>query len=105
MPAYCDVYVTPNAKEPMASEFGPFPAGSMIVKAKLEGQTRRAPVLYTVMLKMEKGYDDMHGDWEYAVLDGPSRRVLARGRIDSCIDCHTAYAATDYVTRVYMMPR
>lgn len=104
-PAYCDVYVTANAEEAMASGKGAYPPGSVIVKTKLEGENRLTAVLYTVMRKMERGYDEPHGDWEYAVLDGPSRRVLARGRIDSCIECHAAYAATDHVTRAYMTPR
>jgi len=33
------------------------------------------------------------------VLDGTNKRVLSRGRIDSCIDCHRHYAETDFVTR------
>jgi hypothetical protein len=101
-PAYCHVYVTADGKEPMASGKGHYPLGAVIVKAKLDSEKSRDPVLYTVMRKMEEGYDAAHGDWEYAVLDGPSERVLARGRIDSCIECHQQYAATDYVTRAYM---
>ena len=77
----------------------------MIVKAKLESEKSSDPVLYTVMRKMEKGYDAEHGDWEYAVLDGPNKRVLSRGRIDSCIECHKQYASTDYVTRAYVKPK
>lgn len=101
-PAYCHVYVTPDAKEPMATGEGHYAPGAVIIKAKLESEKSRDPVLYTVMRKMEEGYDAKHGDWEYAVLDGPSKRVLARGRIDSCIECHQQHASTDYVTRAYM---
>jgi hypothetical protein len=101
-PAYCHVYVTAGAKEPMASGEGHYPVGAVIVKAKLESENSSDPVLYTVMRKMEKGYDAEHGDWEYAVLDGPNKRVLSRGRIDSCIECHKQYASTDYVTRAYV---
>ena len=80
-------------------------ATSVIVKAKLKSETSRDAILNTVMRKMQDGYDSMHGDWEYAVLDGPSNRVVARGRIDSCITCHREYASTDYVTRAYMTAR
>jgi len=104
-PAYCHVYVTGDATEPMATGKGPYPLGAVIVKAKLESKESRDPVLYTVMRKMEEGYDAKHGDWEYAVLDGSSKRVLARGRINSCIECHQQHASTDYVTRVYMKPK
>ena len=54
------------------------------------------------MRKMAAGYDPEHGDWEYAVLDGTNKRVLSRGRIDSCIECHRHYAETDFVTRSYL---
>ena len=101
-PAFCHVYVTADAKEPMAAGKGAYPRGSAIVKAKLDSEESSDVVLYTVMRKMEEGYDAKHGDWEYAVLDGPSKRVLARGRIDSCIECHQQYVSTDYVTRAYM---
>jgi hypothetical protein len=40
--------------------------------------------------------------WEYAVLDGPTKRVLSRGRIDSCIECHRHYESTDFVTLAYL---
>ena len=101
-PAYCHVYVTTGAKAAMASGEGHYPVGAVIVKAKLESEKSSDPVLYTVMRKMVKGYDAEHGDWEYAVLDGPNKRVLSRGRIDSCIECHRQYESTDYVTRAYV---
>jgi len=101
-PAYCHVYVTTGAKAPMASGEGHYPVGAVIVKARLESKESRDPVLYTVMRKMEKGYDAEHGDWEYAVLDGPNKRVLSWGRIDSCIECHRQYASAEYVTRAYV---
>ena len=104
-PAYCHVYVTADAKEAMVSGKGRYPRGAVIVKAKLASEKSGNPTLYTVMRKMEEGYDAKHGDWEYAVLDGPSKRVLARGRIDSCIECHQQHAETDHVTRAYMKSR
>lgn len=104
-PAYCHVYVTPGAREPMTTGRGVYPRGSVIVKAKLNSERSSNAVLYTVMRKMPQGYDDKHGDWEYAVLDGSSKRVVARGKIDSCIECHKEHASADYVTRAYMSPK
>lgn len=101
-PAYCHVYVTKEGTEMMTSGKGEYPQGTVIVKSKLESKTSDDAILYTVMRKMEKDYDADHGDWEYSILDGPSKRVLARGKLDSCIACHQAYAATDYVTRAYI---
>lgn len=102
--AYCHVYVSAEAKEPIIAGADAYPAGAVIVKAKLPSEESRDAELFTVMRKMEPGYDADHGDWEYAVVDGPSKRVMARGRIDSCIECHRHYAATDHVTRAYMNP-
>jgi hypothetical protein len=101
-PAYCHVYVSEEGKEPMLTGKGAYPRGCVVVKTKLASEQSTDVMLYTVMRKMEAGYDAKHGDWEYSVLDGPSQRILARGRIDSCIECHEQHASTDYVTRAYV---
>ncbi|MBM3964995.1 MAG: hypothetical protein FJ308_07975 [Planctomycetes bacterium] len=100
--AYCHVYVSLEGIEAMKSGQGKYPQGTVIVKSKLESETSGDAILYTVMRKMKKAYDADHEDWEYSILDGPSKRVLARGKLDSCIACHQAYATTDYVTRAYI---
>jgi len=100
-PTFCHVYVSPEGKGAMVSGKGTYPRGAVIVKSKLTREKNGDPVLFTTMRKREAGYDPRHGDWEYAVLDGRSKRVLARGRIESCISCHRKYASTDYVTRAY----
>jgi len=104
-PAYCHVYVTEDAKKTLLSGEGTYPVGTVIVKSKLENQKSREAILYTVMRKREPGYDAGHGDWEYAVLDGRTKRIQSRGRIDSCIDCHQQYESTDFVTRAYLKSR
>ena len=101
-PAWCHVYVTKNAKETILSGEGTYPEGAVIVKSKLESKESTKPILFTVMRKRAAGYDPEHGDWEYAVLEGRTNRVLSRGRIDSCIDCHQQYQETDHVTRAYL---
>ena len=35
---------------------------------------------------MLEGSDSDNGPWEYTVLDGPSKRVLASGKVDSTLD-------------------
>ena len=101
-PAFCHVYVTQNGKGTMASGKGRYPQGAVLVKSKLASEKSNDPVLFTVMRKREAGYDPRNGDWEYAVLGGRSKRVLAQGRIESCISCHQKAASSDYVTRSYM---
>ncbi len=50
-----------------------FPKGSVIVKEKMaphsEGST---PLLYTIMIKRERGYNPPFGDWEFEVASGDS---------------------------------
>lgn len=101
-PAYCHIHVTENGKKTLLSGEGTYPVGTVIVKSKLENPKSREAILYTVMRKRAAGYDPEHGDWEYAVLEGRTNRVLSRGRIDSCIDCHQQYQETDHVTRAYL---
>jgi hypothetical protein len=102
MKAYCHVYVSKAAKEPILTGRGSYPEGAVIIKSKLAGKDGTKPILYTVMTKMAAGYDADHGDWRYSVLEGPSLREVAAGRIDSCIECHDHYKDTDYVTRAYL---
>ena len=103
--AYCNVYVNETAKNTMLTGKGVYPVDSLIVKSKLLDKDKPNIELYTVMRKMPMGYDPEHGDWEYSIIDGESKRVFAAGRIGSCIDCHAGYKDTDYVTRVYLSIR
>ena len=102
-PAYCHVYVNTTARAVIMAGKGRYPAGSLIVKSKFRNKDASEKIeLYTVMRKRDVGYDTKNGDWEYSVVDGRTRRVLARGTIESCINCHAEYKSTDYVTREYL---
>jgi hypothetical protein len=99
---YCDIFVTAGALDIIRSGQGRYPVGSLIVKAKYPSKDRAPIELFTVMRKMKPGYAPETGDWEYSVVDGDAHRILARGKIASCIRCHNDYQATDFVTRTYM---
>lgn len=103
-PAFCHVYVSKDAELAIRTGDPNYPVGAIIVKSKFAKGKQDRPVLFTVMRKMQSGYDTNHGDWEYSIVDGTTRRVQARGRIDSCIQCHAEYKETGYVTREYMRP-
>jgi hypothetical protein len=79
-----------------------FPRGTMIVKQKLAAETSVDPELLTVMIKREAGYDKSHGDWEYAVFDGPGSKLTRRGKLENCRGCHAKQARIDYVFRTYL---
>jgi hypothetical protein len=100
--AFCHVYVNALAKETILSGKGTYPEGSIVIKSKLGKPDDRNPVLLTVMQKMPSGYDEEHGNWRYSVVDGTEFRLIAAGRIESCIACHDQYAETDYITRTYL---
>ncbi|MEM1227218.1 MAG: cytochrome P460 family protein [Planctomycetota bacterium] len=101
-PAYCHVYASRDAEYLVRTGGSDYPVGALIVKTKFPKNHPKRIEIYTVMRKMHSGYDVENGDWEYSVIDGRTRRLQSRGRIDSCIECHAAYSKTDYVTRAYI---
>jgi Cytochrome P460 len=98
---WCHIYVNEAGLKTMQSGEGEYPEGTVIVKQKYHDATLKDIELHTVMKKMRPGYDPEHGDWEYAVISGNAKKEYSRGRTDTCITCHAAYAKTDYVTRLY----
>lgn len=100
--AFCNVYVNELAKPAMLAGRSDYPIGSLIVKSKLRSKAKADIELFTVMRKMAHSYDPENGNWEYSVVDGRSERVYSRGKIDSCISCHSEYRDTDFVTRTYL---
>ena len=81
---------------------GQYPTGSVIAKQKFSGASTQNIELYTLMKKMQPGFDPTNNDWEYSVVDGTGRKTIAVGRIESCIGCHSQYPGTDFVTREYL---
>ncbi len=99
---YCHVFITSGGANTIRSGEGNYPVGTVIVKQKFADAKGKSTELYTLMRKMEPGYDPEHSDWEYSVVNRKATQVLARGKIASCIECHQSYRETDFVTRVYL---
>ena len=99
--AAIQVYVNPESFASFMNDDTKFPVGTMILKEKFPNMDAKVPELYTGMLKREQGYNPKAGDWEFFVLTGDRNAVTARGRIDSCMDCHQQYAKSDFVTKQY----
>lgn len=74
------------------------PVGSIIVKEKLDGTNRLG---YAVMQKRARGFDPLHGDWDYTYFDDGLSKVTAQGKVASCRDCHANAKETDYLFRAY----
>jgi hypothetical protein len=101
---HCHVFANERARKPIQSGNGEYPAGSVIVKQKYYTQFAKKTALFTIMRKMDDGYDDENGNWEYSVVNSTGKKLLSSGREASCIACHAQYADTDFVTRVYLDP-
>jgi hypothetical protein len=52
-------------------------------------------VAITVMYKV-KGYNPEAGDWFWAKY-GPDGKIAAEGKVNSCIECHGAKKANDFI--------
>ncbi len=77
------VYVTAAAKDAVFSLSGKIESGTVLVMEQFErGREEPGPIL--MMEKMPTGFDDAHGDWRYAVVDGASVKVAP----ESCASCH-----------------
>lgn len=73
--AYCHVYVSKDAEPVIGTGGAEYPAGSLLVKTKFPKEHPNRIELYTMMRKMNPGYDPDNGDWEYSVIDGRTRRI------------------------------
>jgi len=102
---FCDVYISKDGEAAIRTGSAEYPVGTLVIKSKYPDEERSKIELYTVMRKMPKGYWPEHGDWEFSVLDSEKKHVLARGRVESCADCHDAYSASGYLTRSYLRER
>ena len=78
-----------------------FPPGTVILKQKFRDAAVLEPLLYTGMLKREKGYNPACGDWEFFAVTGDGKSVTERGRVSSCMACHRRYSKSDFVTKEY----
>jgi Cytochrome P460 len=104
--AWASVYVNAKGTSAMMTERHPaFPEGSIIVKEKLYTVDSKVPTVLTVMIKRETGYNPESRDWEYLVLDGPATKIVERGKLSRCNQCHERYEDTDFVTMLYLNPR
>ena len=95
---YINVYVNSVGKTEMLEKKNPvFPVGTIIVKEKLLTLESKKPVLLTVMIKREKGFNPQVGDWEFMTLDGTAANITSRGKIESCQSCHVNYKENDFI--------
>jgi hypothetical protein len=96
------VFINPEAADIIKSGKGVYPEGTIILKQKFLDAEAKQTEFYTGMRKREKDYNPRYGDWEFFTLDQAGTKVTARGKIDSCMDCHANWKETDFVSRKYL---
>lgn len=97
-------FVNPENETVVKAGTNPVPVGTTIVKEKWWREDALAPDAYAAMIKREPGYDPVHGDWEYVYVtkDETEKRIVERGKLTSCINCHRNAKTTDYLFRTYL---
>lgn len=99
------VRTNPDAMEEFKAGTAPMPVGTVVVKEKHSDPFADAkePLReYGAMIKREPGYDPQHGDWEYLYVVRQPEKKVTRGRLESCIDCHSHAKDKDYLFRTYL---
>lgn len=88
-----NLYANAKAK---GSRKGPFPAGSVLVKAQahLDNQGRPGPLFRLSV--MTKGTGKANGGWEFATFDAETRKS-EQIETEVCTICHAQRADSDFV--------
>ena len=74
-----------------------FPVGSIIVREKLSHPNSTDPQMLAVMIKREKGFNPVGGDWSFLTLDGAASKVKERKKKGQCLECHESARDRDFV--------
>lgn len=99
---FYQIYITNPGLDIIRSGKGSYPEGTVVLKEKFSGAQGQITELFTAMVKRRKGFNPDGGDWEYFVLSADAKKIVQRGKIESCMNCHDSYQSTDYVTRRYV---
>ena len=83
--AFLKLYVNDIALQAVKAN-KPMPDGAIIVKENYGKDKEKLMAITPMYLK--KGYNPEAGDWFWAKY-GPEGKVMAAGKVDSCIQCHS----------------
>lgn len=91
--AYLKLYANKAAMEAVRAG-KPMPAGAILVKENY-GKDKKTLKAVTPMYKVE-GYNAEAGDWFWGKY-GPKGKIMAAGKVGSCISCHRGADDQDYI--------
>lgn len=95
--SYGVVYANEIAAPEMEKSAPKFPAGSILVRERLESPTASDPTLLIAMVKRQRDFSKATGDWEFLMLNGSDMKLLSRQTAGNCADCHAKAQKTDWV--------
>jgi len=97
------VRTNPEAIAAFKAGSASLPVGTTIIKEKhAKWIAKGSPNEYGAMIKREPGYDPAHCDWEYLYVVLRPEKTVTRGRLESCIECHSHAKEKDYLFRTYL---
>jgi hypothetical protein len=92
--------------------FSDYAAGTIVLKENylLKDRVPETPLMVTLMIKHEPGYDPEHGDWEYAQFDSSGKLIISGNATDPnvnkvCAECHINMSGRDYLFSTFYMPQ
>lgn len=91
--AFLKVYVNDIAYAAIKQK-RPMPNGSIVVKENY-GKDKKTLMAITPMYK-SKGYNPDAGDWFWGKY-GPDGKIMASGKIEGCIKCHSTVKKQDWL--------
>lgn len=91
--ALLTTYVSPSALSAIQERQGQLPIGAFIVKENYMPDQKLGAI--TIMYRV-KGYNPAAGDWFWAKYSA-NGDIAASGKVDGCINCHTAAIQNDWV--------
>lgn len=94
-----DVYVSPQYADWYKSlaDGQKAPVGFQAAKVHYKAMDGAEVANMLVMTKMQAGYDPDNGDWFYAIYDATGTKAMQAGKIEGCINCHSASDDTDFL--------
>ncbi len=97
------VYVTLGGQQVMQTGKGVYPPGTIILKQKLKDAAGKKAEFFTGMVKRAKGFNPEVGDWEFFVMNSEATVARPPLSVQSCVECHAPFRATDFVSRRYLV--
>ncbi|MFN0079561.1 MAG: cytochrome P460 family protein [Prosthecobacter sp.] len=97
--AWARFLVSTKALKEWQAQARDYSQGVVLAKTKYADAKGETTLLHTVMVKREPGYNPEGGDWEYVLTD-TNGGVQVRGKLTSCMECHSRYKDTNCVAPI-----